>query len=211
MSKHTYEVAVIPRTEKGTSAVRRARTKGLIPAVIYSKGNTGEMVYVKASEWEATTRHDINLLNLKGEGIDKLAVLREVQINHLKNQYVHIDFNEVHRGEKATSSVAVRPRLGDIPAGVNDGGILQQDIHELEIICLPTDMPDTIEVAIAGLGIGESLLIKDLELPAGVETHADPEAVVFHIMQPKLQEATAEESAAEPAVVEKKKKEQDGK
>lgn len=211
MSKHTYEIAVIPKTEKGSSAVRRARAQGLVPAIIYSKGKPGDMVYVKASDWEAIARHDISLISLKGEGIDKLAVIREVQINHLKNQFIHIDFNEVVRGEKATSSVAVHPRPGDVPVGVGEGGILQQAIHEIEIVCLPTDMPEAIEVEIGKLGLGDVLTVKDLVLPPGVETNADPEAIVFHVMQPKLHgEAEAEEgaaAAAEPEVVEKKKKE----
>lgn len=212
MSKHTYEIAVTPRTEQGTSAARRARKKGLVPAVIYAKGKPGEMIYVKASEWETIARHDISMINLKGEGIDKQAVIREVQINHLKNHYIHIDFNEVIRGEKATSSVAVHPRHGSVPAGAGEGGILQQEIHELEVTCLPADMPEFIEVDISGLGLGDALMIKDLVLPAGVEIHADPEAVVFHVIQPKLQEeeVKAEEpAAAEPEVVEKKKKDQE--
>ncbi len=210
MSKHTYEIAVTPRTEQGTSAARRARHKGLVPAIIYSKGKPGEMIYVKASEWEAIARHDISLIALKGEGIDKLAVIREVQINHLKNQFVHIDFNEVIRGEKTTSAVAVHAKAGDVPAGVSAGGILQQVMHELEIVCLPKDMPEFIEVSVAGIELGAALLVKDLVMPEGVTAHADPEAIVFHVMQPKLQEeAPAEGAAAEPAVVEKKKKEKE--
>lgn len=210
MSKHTYEIAVTPRAENGTAAARRARTQGLVPAVIYSKGKAGEMIFVKASDWEAISRHDISIIQLKGEGIDKLAVIKEVQINHLKSQFVHIDFNEVNRNEKASSAVAIHAKMGEIAAGVAAGGVLQQVLHEIVVSCLPTDMPESIEVSLANLELGKTLLVKDLVLPAGVETALDPEAIVFHVALPKLQDAAAAE-AAEPAVVEKKKKEKEAK
>ncbi len=209
MSKHTYEIAVTPRTEKGSAAARRGRNQGLVPAIIYAKGKPGEAIYVKASDWEAISRHDVSLIALKGEGIDKLAVIKEVQINHLKDYYVHIDFNEVIRGEKATSLIAVHAKHGEIPVGVSQGGVLSQAMHELEVTCLPQDMPENLEVSIAGIELGSSLHVKDIVLPQGVTTHADPEAIVFHVMQPKLQEEAAEAAANEPAVVEKKKKEKE--
>lgn len=208
MSKHMYEIVVTPRNEKGSTAARRSRCQGLIPAIIYAKGKPGEMIYVKASDWEAISRRDISLLALKGEGIDKLAVIKEVQINHLKNQFVHIDFNEVVRGEKATSMIAVHVKPGDVPVGVTQGGVLNQSMHELEVVCLPKDMPERLEVPVADLEIGASLLVKDIVLPEGVETNVDPETAVFNIMQPKIQEEEAAEEA-EPEVVEKKKKEKD--
>lgn len=208
MSKKTYEIAVTPRSEKGSSAVRRARKTGLVPAVIYSKGKPGEMIYVKASAWQAAARHDVNLIALKGEGIDKLAAVKEVQFNTMKNSFIHIDFNEVASGEKMHGIVLIHAKYGDIPAGTANGGVLEQDLHELEVRCFPQDLPESIEVSVAALEIGDKITVQDLKLPAEIEAMADAGAVVFHLHQPRIKaETDSETPVEEPKAVEKKKKE----
>lgn len=210
MSNKTSQIAATLRTEKGSGAARRARAKGLVPAVIYSNGKSGETLYVNASEWAALSRQGVGLVELKGDGIDKLAFVKEVQINHMKNQYIHIDFNEVIRGQKAHGTVVVHAKPGSVPAGVAHGGVLQQLLHEIHIVCLPKNMPTSIEVAVEALEVGGSLLVKDLILPEGVEADGHLDAVVFHVVHQKLEaEAAAPEAAPEPAVVAKKKKEEE--
>lgn len=194
MSKNTYEIAVVPRTEKGSSAVRRARKKGLVPAVIYSKGAPGLTVYVESSAWQAATRHDANLLQLKGEGIDKLAAVKEVQFNTLKNAFIHIDFNEVIRGEKMVGTILVYPKPGQTHAGAAEDGILQQELHELDVRCLPKDFPEHIEVSIAALEIGDRITVAELELPEGVKALIDGETTVFSVQPPRLEEVDEEET-----------------
>lgn len=199
MSKNTYEIAVEPRIETGSSAVRRARKKGLVPAVIYSKGNPGETVYVKASAWQMASRHGANLLQLKGDGIDKLAAVKEVQFNAMKNTFIHIDFNEVVRGEKMVGTILIHPKHGEVPAGAANDGILQQELHELDVRCLPKDLPEFVEVSIAALEIGDRLTVADLVLPEGVKAVIEGDTIVFSVQPPRVEEV-AEETDEETEV-----------
>ncbi|MDD5596983.1 MAG: 50S ribosomal protein L25 [Victivallaceae bacterium] len=195
MSKTNYELAVEPRSEMGSAAVRRLRKAGKIPAVIYSHGAETQPLLVDAGEWKALSKHDFNLLTLRQGRKKTAAVVKEVQENFLKSQVTHIDFQEVKMDEKITASIPVRPSHGDI-AGVSKGGILEQAIHEIEVSCLPGDLPEHFDVDITALEIGESLHIGEIVMPENVELVSDPELVAFHITKPISEAAAAAEEAA---------------
>ncbi|MFA6714515.1 MAG: 50S ribosomal protein L25 [Victivallaceae bacterium] len=197
MTKTNYELAVEPRSEMGTAAVRRLRKTGKIPAVIYSRGADTKPLLVDAGEWEALSKHDFNLLTLRQGRKKTAAVVKEVQENFLKSQVTHIDFQEVKMDEKITASIPVRPAHGDV-AGVAKGGIMEQSIHEIEVSCLPGDLPEHFDVDITALEIGESLHISEIVMPENVELVSDPELVVFHIAKP-ISEAEAAAAEGEEA------------
>lgn len=203
-SKTNYELAVETRSELGKGAVGRARKAGKIPAVIYSRGAENAPLFVNAKEWEALSKHDFNLLTLLNGKKKTAAVVKEIQSNQLKSQVVHIDFQEVKMNEKITASIPVRHTHGEA-AGVSKGGTLEQVVHEIEVKCLPGDLPEHLEVDVTALQVGDSLHVGDIVLPEKVELMTDAELVVFHIAKPISEEsgsAEGEEGEAAEAVEE---------
>ena len=195
-SKTNYELAVESRSELGTGAVRRARKVGKIPAVMYSRGAESAPLFVDAKEWEALSRHDFNLLTLLNGKKKTAAVVKEIQHNYLKAYVVHIDFQEVKMDEKITASIPVRASHGEA-AGVSQGGIFEQSIYEIEINCLPGDLPEHFEADITALGIGDALHVEEIMLPANVELITDPKLVIFHVSKPVAEEVAVVEEAEE--------------
>ncbi len=200
------DIEVKSRDESGTGAVRRARKEGLVPAVLYSRGKESRLLYVDANAWKILANHDHGLLKLI-EGKKKTTVLvKEIQSSALKNQVLHIDFQEVKMDEKIHTTVPVYALPGE-PVGLSEGGILEQPLHELEVLCLPADLPQSIEVNITGLGLEENLTVADLELPKGVQALTESEHVVFHVLKQSVEEETEEdvgEEAQEPDRVDDK-------
>jgi large subunit ribosomal protein L25 len=197
MSTTTHEIAVKPRSEFGRNASRRARKAGLVPAVVYSKGQEGKAIYVDAREWAALCNSDFNLVTLIDGKSKTSALVKEVQVNYLKNEYIHIDFQEVAMNEAITASVAVHAAPGD-PVGLSQGGLLEQQMHEIEVSSLPAALPESIAVDVSGLELDQHLLVKDIVLPEGVTAVTDGDHIVFTVMQPAAaaSAASAEEEAA---------------
>jgi large subunit ribosomal protein L25 len=199
MTKTNYELAVETRSEFGSGAMRRARKAGKVPAILYSRNSEAKPLYVAASEWEALSKHEFNLLTLCAGKEKTAAMVKEVQANYLKSCIVHIDFQEVKMDEKITTTVPVHAGLEEA-AGVSQGGILEQVIHEIEVTCLPGDLPEAFEADISSLEIGDSMHISEIKLPENVELSSDPELVVFHIAKPMSEEEAgpSTEEAGEP-------------
>lgn len=206
MSKVNNEIAVQPRKEFGTCASRRARRAGLIPAVVYSKGKAAKPVMVDADAWKVLAGHHVQMVTLLDGEERSSALVKEVQFNHLKNYVQHIDFQEVDANADLTVQIPVHAHGECI--GVNHGGILEIDLHELEVICHPDRLPASIAAEVTALDIGDQLHVKDLVLPEGVRTEVDPETVVAHVIRPKEEEeAPAEETVTEPEAIKEKKPE----
>ncbi|MCF6174793.1 MAG: 50S ribosomal protein L25 [Victivallaceae bacterium] len=199
MSKVSNVINVTPRTEFGNGASRRARRNGQIPAVVYSKGVETRRCLVDTKEWEAVNRHEVGLLTLK-EGRKECAVLaKDVQFNTLKGMFVHIDFIEVKMDVEITTMVQIH-HGGEDAIGLSQGGVLEQPAHEIEVRCLPADLPEGIEVNISGIEIDASLLAEDIILPTGVTLESDPEMIVFRVNKPTAEvavEATEDEGEGE--------------
>lgn len=211
MSMVKHEIAVEPRALKGKNNARRSRKTGRIPAVVYSRKSEPEMISLNAGNWAALTQHDVNLVYLVDGAKKTAALIKEVQINYLKNQVVHIDFQAVDLEEVVHATVNLH-LIGDA-IGAARGGVVEQITHALDISAKPADLPEYIEVDVTKLNVGETLHVKDLALPAGVTALADPELVVVHVVteaaEPEPEAAPAAEAgeaAAEPERVEKAEK-----
>jgi len=202
MSTSEQELAVQRRSDFGKNAARRARKKGLIPAVIYSKGKVGDPVYVNTGDWEVIAGHGHNLVYLKDGDKTRAALIKEAQFNVLKNHYIHVDFMEVDLNAKIKAEVSVRS-IGEA-YGAAHGGILEQNFHVLQVECKAADLPEVIEVDVTKLNIGDGIKVAELQLPAGVVVLDDPEELVFHVIhEAKEEEASAPaegEAAAEPEI-----------
>ena len=145
---------------------------------------------------------------LKANGAAKIpALVKEIQFNYLKNYVLHVDFQEVDMNEEITDFVPIHAHGESV--GAAHGGILEQELHELEVTCRPDHLPEAIRVDVSALAIGDSLHVKDLVLPEGVRVDIDPETTVFHVVRPKEEEvAEPAAEATEPEAINEKKAEE---
>ncbi|MDD4816874.1 MAG: 50S ribosomal protein L25 [Victivallaceae bacterium] len=210
MSKKKHEIAVLERKEFGKNANRRARCNGLVPVNVYRKGVEGSRTfYVKANEWDILNEEDFSLAYLIN-GSERIgAVVQEVQHNYLKNYVVHVDFHEVDLTKDVTVLVKI------IPSGTPDlgtEGVLEQQIHELELVGKPDALPDVLEISVDGLALDQHILVGELKLPEGVVAKHDADAIVFHVgraareEEPEPAAADADAAAAEPEVLTERKR-----
>jgi len=210
MSKAKHEIAVLERTELGNNASRRARTNGLVPVNVYGNGKGGSrLFYVKANEWEILSKEDFSLAYLKNGSETIGAVVKEIQINYLKNHVLHIDFQEIDLHKQIHVQIKVIPQGEAI--GASHDGVLEQQLHEIELVGTAASLPDFLEVNVSKLDVGQSIAVKDLALPAGVTAKTDADAVVFHVGHVAISDdtvaAAAAEAAAGPEVLTEKKRE----
>lgn len=209
-------MAILFKAEERTAGTRgelkKLRQQGIIPGVVYGT-KLGNPVRISVNEKELMAllrSHPHALIDLDVPGAGKQPVmLTEVQRDSLSRDVLHIDFHQINLNEAIKT--LVRIELTGDSQGVKEGGILQPMIHELEVNCLPSQIPDIIEVDVTNLQIGENLLISDIKIPSGVTTRLDADQVVVTILAPQkeLTEAEAADQAAE--AVEAKEKSHEAK
>jgi len=215
----TIELKASLRESSGKGPSRRYRKEGLVPAVVYSKGDSSVSLTVSESELQKIIRskkekHFIKLLIDGGEQREKISMLKELQYEPMSRHLYHVDFYELIMDRKLTVDIPLN--FIGTPVGVVNGGELLHSKRELKISCLPANMPDYIDVDLAGLDIGDSLKVKDIILPEGVVAvdHADvgivavvaiKAAVVAPTTEEAVEAAAPVETAAKPAAPEKGK------
>lgn len=203
-----------PRSESGRNAVKTVRTRGSVPAVIYGHHRTPANLEVSHRELEILLSHAVGeniLVDLEiQDGANKsnqLSLIQEVQRHTLRNQILHVDFQAVSMTEKITADITVEP-FGEAEGVKNFGGLLEQSIRSISIRCLPQDLPEIIKVDVSALKIGDSIHIRDLQLPKGVEADVDADLTVFIVAEPAVAvEAPAAGAATAPEVIKEKKAE----
>ena len=213
MAKVKHVLNVQARTAGTTNDARRLRKTGLIPAIVYGKGVEPKCISVNATEWQLLSRNELNILSLVEDGKETLVLLKEVQHDPIRNRTRHLDFQAIRMDQKIKAHVAVRPGHA-LPAGASAGGLLEQNLHEIEVESLPQDLPEEIIVDVSGMNLGDIIHVGDIAMPEGVTavTHAD--IVVFTEVDESAAEAEEEaapaegEEAAEPEVIAEKKTEE---
>jgi len=208
------------RHELGKEANKKLRAQGNIPAVVYKKGKESTPLKVDKKELfrilhTSASENVIITLQIKDEEKDskpikdKTVIIKEIQHEPIKGDMVHIDFNEISLTEKITVNVPIETK-GE-PIGVkSDGGVLEHVVKELQIECLPTEIPQRIEVHVEVLKIGDSLRVKNLTIPSGIRVLNDPELTVLSVVPPHIEkpaEEVAAEEVVEPEVIREKKPE----
>jgi large subunit ribosomal protein L25 len=173
------------RDTRGKNACRRLRQDAKIPAVIYGKGMDSVAVTVNRKELETAIAGEggINhLITLKGTGdLDgKFVIVSDLTRNCLKGNMLHVDLHQVNLLDKVKVKVPVS--ISSVAKGVKDGGIMDLVMHEIEIECLPTQIPEHIEVDVSALELGESLHVSDLPLAPGMKVLDDPTTTIVNIL-----------------------------
>lgn len=208
-----------PRNETGKGPAHRLRAAGRVPAILYGYGVEPTTIHVSAQDllhvFHAMGGASV-LVDLKLDGDEHLTIAREIQRDLIHNRFIHVDFLAVGRDEKITVNVEVH-EVGD-SVGVHAGGVIEHHLREVEVECLPADVPGRIEFDIRSLRIGDSIRVGDITPPPGVELLTDPDTMVLAVVEPAVMdteldlgvageeapeiEAEAEAEAAEGEVAE---------
>jgi large subunit ribosomal protein L25 len=202
------------RDGTGKGSARTLRAQGRIPAVIYGHGRDPLSLAIDAREIEKLLSRisaESTVIELSLDGKSARTLIREIQRHPFKRQILHVDFQELVAGEKVTVRLPIV--LSGIPDGVRqDGGILDQTMRELEVEVDPANIPNHVEIEVTSLKIGDSIHVRDIPLPEGVEIVGDEDASVCVVSAPRAVVETVapveeEAVAAEPEVIGKAKKE----
>jgi len=206
------------REELGKSKVNKVRKKGLIPAVCYRAGKESISIKIKMKDFADilhTKAGENVLITLKisedKSPKDRVVIIKEIQRDPVKEDIIHVDFNEISLTEKIKVKVPVAMR-GEAKEVVSEGGVIEHAIWEVDVECLPTQIPEKIEADVSGMKINDTVFIKDLKVPEGVKILNDPELVILTAKPPAKEEAKVEvpgEEMIEPEVIEKVKKEEE--
>jgi large subunit ribosomal protein L25 len=206
-SKTIETVVATPRS--GTfnkNHARRVRVSGLIPAVVYGKESVAVTVDPKVITkilYSESGHNTIFDLTIEGHG-DEKAMIVDWQNEPIKGKLLHIDLKRIAMNKAMTVSVAVQ--LIGIPAGVKvGGGVLSQVLHEVEIECLPSDIPSHIDVDVSGLEVNGAVHISDLPHSGTIKFLGEEDALVAHVTLMKEEAEEVAAGPAEPEVVKKGK------
>lgn len=169
------------RAVKGRNQVQQIRRQGWLPVIMY--GGTEEPVMLSVSEWEMEQhiRHHHRVYQIEVDGRSQDAYLQEVQYDNLTDRLMHIDFKRIDLTKPIETEVEVE-YVGH-PVGLGKGGVLIKDYTSLPVKCLPTQIPDKIEVNVGPLDLHQSILAKDVVLPQGVTLLIEADDTVCHISE----------------------------
>lgn len=207
MELHTLKAK--PRTKYGTAEARRIRTRKEIPGVVYGRKKDTVAVTVDLEDFRTVVKQGLRLVSLTLPGATEQVYVKMVQREAVSDDILHIDFTRIDLNEKI--SVKVPLKLRGHSVGVTKGGVLDTQLVEIPVKCLPMSIPKSLDVEITKLEIGDLLHLKDVVLPEGVTLDANPEAIVASVHKP-IEEvapvaAVVEPGPAEPEVITRKKEE----
>jgi large subunit ribosomal protein L25 len=181
------------RDGSGKGVARKLRASGHVPAVLY--GGTGESIALSLNTREAerlfrSVSVENTIIELSVEGGETVQTLvREIQTHPYRNEVVHVDFLRLQKGVAVEVNIPVH--FVGTPVGVKDeGGVLDHVLHDVHIRCIPSRIPDSAELDVSGLSVGQSLHVSDLSFPEGVEILTDASLTVCAVHPPRVVEET---------------------
>ncbi|MCX7919443.1 MAG: 50S ribosomal protein L25 [bacterium] len=204
------------RNKTGKGISRQLRLHQAIPGIVYGAQQEPIPIQVGLKDIHrilSSSAGENVLINLEidhsDEAIKQPVIIKELQKDPLTREYIHVDFYRISLDKELTTQVPIVP-VG-IPIGVQEGGILECIVREAEVRCLPTLIPDKIEVDVTALKIGHTIHISDLKVPEGVTLTDPPDAVVMTIVAPKAvtEEAPVTQEVIEPELITKKPTEEE--
>ncbi len=197
----TVDLEVKERRSAGSAEARRMRRSGMVPGVFYGAGRDSIPLSVEAAALKrALGRERGNVivnLNFADRGETHAAILKDYQSDPLGRGLLHVDFLEVRMDRPIEATVPIG--LTGTAAGVREGGVMDQTLREVQVRCLPADIPQVIEYDVDVMEIGDSIRVSDLQPPEGVEILDDGEAAVASVLPPTIlkEEPTEAELEAE--------------
>lgn len=205
------------RNEIGRRNVKAVRLEDFVPAVVYGENKKPTSIKVDRRQYERIMRthhgqsvvFHLNVMEGDKKLRDYAAIVKDEQLHPVQESLLHLDFQRISMKKEIEVDVQV-VCVGE-PIGVKrDGGSLDQPMHEIDIVCLPTNIPQKIEVDVSALEIGDAIHVSDIKMPANVRTNHDPEGLVASVVPPmKSEDEIAAEGGGitEPEVTQEKKAE----
>jgi large subunit ribosomal protein L25 len=191
----------------GSRTARKYRKSGLIPAILYGHKQESLMFLLDKKEFIKTLNSGVKMVSLKWNSSEETALIKDVQFDTFGKEILHIDFVRIALTEKVTTQVPIV--LYGTSQGVKEGGILDHSMKEVEVECLPTEIPKEIRINVSELKIKDSLHMKDIELPPNVKVLENPDAIVVSVrFAVEEKEVPEEELVAEPEVLTARKPEE---
>lgn len=204
------------REEAGKKPTKKIRNEGFVPAVVYKEGtktvslkiNEKELAHVLKSKAGANVLIGLKIGGDKSK--ERTVLIKEVQRHPIKAQILHVDFQEISLTDKLTIDVPLVTK-GDAEGVVKEEGVLEHILWEIKVECLPTDIPSKIEVDVTSLKIGDSLLVKDIQAPAGVKILNAPDQTIVTVKMPHVEKPVEEvaEAVTEPELIREKKEKEE--
>jgi large subunit ribosomal protein L25 len=207
------KLKVEKRTVVGRNAIKKIKSQGLVPGVIYGSQTEPMPLQVEARALTNVLAHALSehvLVELEiadgSQSTNRLALIQEVQHHPLRPELLHVDFHAVSATEKITSEVPIEA-VGDALGVRTFGGLLEHSLRTLEVECFPQDLPEIVRIDVSNLNIGESLHVRDIPLPSGVEALTAADLTVVSVVASRVGEEVVEaaEAPAAPEVITEKK------
>jgi large subunit ribosomal protein L25 len=167
----SFELNAEPRSDTGKGASRRLRHAGKVPAIIYGGSKDPEPLTLSLNEVIRNLEHEAfysHILNVKVGSATTRAVLRDLQRHPSRPVILHMDLQRVSESEKIKMQVPLHFLGEDVAPGVKEGGLVSHELTEVEVECLPRDLPEYIDIDISALELGESVHLSELTVPEGV-------------------------------------------
>lgn len=204
----TQQLQVKIKEDTGSLKARKHRVSGLIPAILYGHKQESMMFLLNEKEFSTVLNTEAKMVNLKWNGSEEIALIKDVQFDTFGRKILHVDFVRIALTEKVTTHVSVV--LYGTSQGVKEGGILDHALKEIEIECLPTEIPKNIRINISELAIGNTIHISDLELPANAKVLGNLDAIVVSVhFAAEEKETPEEEASSEPEIISARKPEKE--
>jgi len=206
------QVTAETRTQLGSTASKKFRSTGRLPAVVYGHGIDPAHITLDADAFHEVIEHHAHMLEVSVDGKPESCLIKEVQWNYLGSEIIHVDLARVDLTETVTVEIEIE-LVGD-PIGLKEGGAyLDQPHSSIEIECQAGNIPENVKLDVSGLKIGDVLSVEDLQLPEGVKAVTDPHITLASVQEvtEEVEEEEGEElvaEGAEPEVIGAKKEEE---
>jgi large subunit ribosomal protein L25 len=196
-------IRIETRTESGSGAVSRLRRAGFIPAVVYGEGAGAKNVRIAGVEFRKSFHgsSSAQLFQFKSDdsALDgAMALIKDIQVEPIHDKVLHVDFFRISKDHRIVVSVPIEV-VGDAPAVKLEDCLLNQAVHEIEVECLPLEIPSVLTVDVSNLHAGQSINASALQLPPGVELRSDPSLSIVSAIHKREEEVPV---AAAPEVAE---------
>jgi large subunit ribosomal protein L25 len=188
------------RTSMGTGPTRELRRRNMVPAIIYGAGKAQVMLAIPSKELKIEYNKNGFLSHMFDIEIDKQkhrALPKDIQLHPVTDEIMHMDFVHVNENQEMKASVILHFINESKCVAIKQGGRFNAVRHSLEVHCLPNNIPENIEIDIADLTLGQSIHVRDLTLPKGVETKVDPDATIATLVAGRVATAETTEESAE--------------
>jgi large subunit ribosomal protein L25 len=208
--KMTITLKADVRTETTKSEIKQLRQEGKIPAVVYGRKLENTAITIDEKQLITLLRgnpHAVVEMDIATVGTYPVMV-NDLQRDKLYRNILHLDFHQINMDEPVKATVGIQ--FTGEPKGEAEGGMLSTPVTEIEIRCLPQQIPDKLEVDVSRLALGESLVLRDIVLPDGIELKSDPDVVLATVLAPQKERAVEDAEAVKELVEEAAIEETDG-